>query len=141
MSSLPPRLGRRSAIPRLRLHGAATLLILDSVNLHVGAVRLLPVILSLQLVVLRKVRIRTMIARTRRLIERRVDDHSSNNVPRDKEFESEKDGTPQVLTTDALCAQGVGLGFKRKRAVAMIAPMTMTDTPAVSTAVPTNEKS
>jgi hypothetical protein len=106
--------GRRQPAPRLRLHGAATLLILDSLNFHLGAVRLLtrPVTLYLQLEGCAKKGANQDDDREdEEVIERRVDDNSPNDIPRDKGFESEKDGTSQVLTTDAICAQGVGLAF------------------------------
>ena len=58
-----------------------------------------------------------------------MDDHSPNNVPT-RLLVPSLDDRHDMRSRHRL--------FSRKRAVAMIAPMTMTDIPAVSTAVPTN---
>jgi hypothetical protein len=76
--------GRRQPAPRLRLHGAATLLILDSLNFHLGAVRLLPrpVTLYLQLEGCAKKGANQDDDREdEEVIERRVDDNSPYDIP------------------------------------------------------------
>ena len=63
---------------------------------------------------LRKVRITTNDGKDDEIVESGMDDHCPNNVPGHKEFESQEDRSSQILTTDTVCVQGIGLAFQEK---------------------------
>ena len=71
-------------------------------------------------------------------VERGIYDNGVDDVARDKEFESQQNGTTHILSTKTICPNRVASSRgKRNRTVAMVAPTTMMATPVTSTAVPT----
>ena len=71
------------------------------------------------------------------VVEGRINNDRPYDVSRNKKFESQKNSPSHILAAKAISVHRAPCLLNRNRAVATVAPKTITATPAVSTAVPT----